>query len=424
MNKRKDVQMMERKDPASAVICTSKILETYAFREEKTLQRIVLSEGVEVIGAKAFFGCSNLEYISLPSTLTNVDMRAFDGCDRLRQIDYNGNRAQWREIEISMNGNAALREDRVHFLQSETEPMPDSPIDRYERDEKWDRKVCAYVRDLLRKGGDGTFYVVFPNLNVKGVTVKPGDMVFLVLPSGETVMIDTGIRDVREKILAFLKGIDLNKLDYLIISHPDIDHIGNAMETARFICEEQGGSIGDYMVNSPIDRNHQADLAVYLFEHGTNISNQVRAGYQWTVGDVEVQVFGPRDEDFIEERDYNNQALVLRFRYGNSTFLTCGDIYYSKENYLMEIYGSQLQADVIKTNHHGCYTSNSNAWIDVVKPHIAVSCTNDNGCTMTCRAFAERGITHYSTGLEGTIVISMDEKQNYQVATEGMQIRR
>ena len=96
MNKRKDVQMMERKDPASAVICTSKILETYAFREEKTLQRIVLSEGVEVIGAKAFFGCSNLEYISLPSTLTNVDMRAFDGCDRLRQIDYNGNRAKWR----------------------------------------------------------------------------------------------------------------------------------------------------------------------------------------------------------------------------------------------------------------------------------------------------------------------------------------
>ena len=69
----------------------------------------------------------------------------------------------------------------------------------------------------------------------------------------------------------------------------------------------------------------------------------------------------------------NNCSLTTMFSVMSASgktikYLTCGDIEYAEEMALVERYGSSLQADILKLNHHGIATSNCAAFIDTVKP--------------------------------------------------------
>ena len=60
-------------------------------------------------------------------------------------------------------------------------------------------------------------------------------------------------------------------------------------------------------------------------------------------------------------------------------------------------------ADLMKTNHHGGYTSNENAWLDAVQPRAAFSCSNDNGCIRLIEELRRRGVDYVSTGCQGLL---------------------
>lgn len=282
-------------------------------------------------------------------------------------------------------------------------------------------KITSQVKDIISKGGDGNMYVIAVNLFTANVATKPGDCTFIIFPNGQTMMIDFGASNYEANVLRFLQGASITNLDYFVITHPHGDHYGNAMMTAQYIFGS-GGKIGNFIYTGVNSKNNAVinNIAAYLESNGSNINTNVRAGSVINIGGVTINVYSPFDSE-INPNDVedltNNASLTMKFTYGTSTYLTCGDLYISKELSLINEYGSQLRADVVKLNHHGAYTSNSEAWIKNLRAKIAFVEDADNGSHYTCKKFSSYGTQYYSAGLDQTVMVKMDNSRNYSVIT-------
>ena len=117
-----------------------------------------------------------------------------------------------------------------------------------------------------------------------------------------------------------------------------------------------------------------------------------------------------------EEESANDSSLVLKFCYGDTVFLTAGDIYKAKEQYLIDTFGKEsFYADIIKMNHHGNYQGNTQAWIEATSPKIAYAETDGNGNNDVIRRYTEAGAVCYSTGLDGLLHFSMGREKDIDV---------
>lgn len=385
------------------------------YAKNDQIGELVVPEGVKVLGAKAFSACTNLRTVHLPRSLTNIDMKCFEkGC--LEDVYYAGSRYDWNQIEISPTGSQALLCKNLHFAETDLRDEV-----RYEPDEGDKELLFSQVRSLL-DGGDGRFHIVAPELCVEGVCSKPGDMSLLIFPEGSTMLIDTGYLANFEKVQAFLTGIGLKRLDYFVFSHCDGDHVSNAQAIADMVLAQPGGRIGQFLSTGQIFGQYVPSFFAFLREQGIPLDMQVRAGRVFHIDGVKLEILGPTDEDMTMDVNdgtcRNNQSMIMKFTYGNASYLTAGDLYETQEAEVVRRYGEKLKVDVWKSNHHGAFTSNTPVWMDAVGGKIMFSLANDNGETpLTLRAQA-RDIQCLSTGCHGLIWISAGMDGSYQLRTQ------
>lgn len=287
-----------------------------------------------------------------------------------------------------------------------------SRADRY-------REIVDTVKTAIKQGGDGYFYVVAPNLTTPGVTAKSGDCTLLVFPDGGTMMIDAGQEDCSQHVITLLRDLELTQLDYFVLSHTHSDHVGGALALAEYIYSLPGGSIANYYRTGFVSGAAEPAFMEYLRERGVNIRTDVLAGERWEMGDVGIEVYNPEAEQIASatggETEVNNLSLVMKFTYGDSTYLTGGDIYRNHETGLVDIFGGALTADVIKANHHGTHTSNGREWLTAVSPLVMFATADDIGGTPLVELAAELGIAYYSTGLDGLLLFRMGDSRDYDV---------
>ena len=103
----------------------------------------------------------------------------------------------------------------------------------------------------------------------------------------------------------------------------------------------------------------------------------------------------------------NNVSILMKFVYGRSKYLTGGDLYTGMEEKLAEQYSELLKADVMKSNHHGTYTSNGQKWLQTVQPNAIITDAEDIGNALLAEYAAEHGINYYSAGVQGLILLRM-----------------
>lgn len=385
------------------------------YAEDLELTEVRIPEGVEVIGAKAFSRCMQLRVLYLPSTLTHIDMKAFELCP-LEDLYYAGTARQWAEVEISPQGSDPITMARKHFLHG------DSVIERLVPEEDHKREILHKIRTLMEKGGDGRLHIVAPDLCVDGVLTKPGDLTLLIFPQGSTMMIDTGYFKNFSKVKEFLEGTGLSTLDYLVFSHADGDHVSNAISIATNLIEQKGGAIRHLWWTGQAYGKLVSGAEEYLRAHGTQIDLRVRAGRRFYIDGVQVEILGPTEEelklDAADGEIRNSQSMIMKFVHGTAVYLTSGDLYAGQEAVVVGRCGRSLHANICKTNHHGCFTSNTDDWLDAVGAKIAFSCSNDNGSTALAREMKSRGTDYYSTGCHGTILISANAMGECEVTTQ------
>lgn len=206
-------------------------------------------------------------------------------------------------------------------------------------------------------------------LCVAFLDVGQGDAILISTPH-RRVLIDGGphssaVLDALGRRLPFWE----RRLDLVIATHPDEDHIGGLIEVVR-----------RYQVGQVMQSRYAGETGLYgrwlgvLGERGVPMVTAV-AGQEIDLGDgVELSVLHPRSDGnrrTVDTVDTNEDSLVLRLTCQELSFLLTGDAGPEAQRALIEA-GAQLESTVLKVPHHGAAGSLSPEFLSVVKPQVAV----------------------------------------------------
>ncbi len=150
-------------------------------------------------------------------------------------------------------------------------------------------------------------------------------------------------------LLPFLHAQGTGKIDSLVISHGDNDHIGGAASLMRGMPTEQ------VLTSVPQQLNKYFPIAC-------------TAGQSWLWDEVNFTMLSPH-QVFVSE---NDKSCVLKIQSKQGTVLLTGDIEAGTEDWLVETYAGALQADVLIAPHHGSKTSSTAGFLQAVQPKLVL----------------------------------------------------
>lgn len=160
-------------------------------------------------------------------------------------------------------------------------------------------------------------------------------------PDGETMLVDTGhYNDDGEYVLDYLQRHDITRIDHLVTSHNDADHIGGNAAIIDYYETEADGVGAVYDPGIAASTQTYGEYLDAIEEHDVTLY-ETREGDSLAFGAVTVDVLGP-PEPYLENEARNENSIVLKLTYGETSFLLSGDAEDDQEAYLVDRYGEQL----------------------------------------------------------------------------------
>lgn len=266
---------------------------------------------------------------------------------------------------------------------------------------------------------------IFPYWNQQFIfttlDVGQGDALFVKFPSNYgNILIDTGgkVKIEQEKwqqkknsntiatskIIPYLKSLGINKLNYLILTHGDYDHMGESINLVNnFKVEKVILGCGEYN-----------DLEKELMQ----VLDKKKIKYYSCIRELNIDKYKLQ---FLNTKEYDNEndnSNVIYLNYNNYKFLFMGDAGIEKEKDILEKYNLK-NIDFLKVGHHGSNTSSSEEFIDSINPKyslISVGKNNRYGHPKASVLNILNNSQIYRTDLNGSIEIKL--KQNrYKIRT-------
>ena len=252
------------------------------------------------------------------------------------------------------------------------------------------------------------FQVSNHNLRFHFIDVGQGDSSLIITPKGNTILIDAGDEAHAKKVVSYIREQGIEKLDLVIATHPDADHIGGMDKVIK---------------NFDIDVFAMPDVSAKTNQY-KQIQRELKAKkmratrlYQ---GD-EVQIDDDIDFEILSPvkgkkyDDTNEYSIVAKIVYKDTSFILMGDATMENE---VDIINNvpDIDIDVLKLGHHGSSTSSSDYFITKTSPNIAIiSCGKNNKYghphQEVMRVLKKHGVTPYRTDEMGDIVITSDGKE-------------
>lgn len=244
-------------------------------------------------------------------------------------------------------------------------------------------------------------------LEVHFLDVGHGDST--VIACGEhAMMIDCGDDAQGTKLQNYLAKHGINKLDYLVLTHPDKDHIGGAPVIITKFPVGKVFESGFYKDNKTAEKLRQA----LKYERIETVVPEVGTEYQ--LGEAYFTILAPNRT----YEDSNDSSIALLLHFGENTFLFTGDAEKEAESDMVEngeTAGLSLKADVYQVGHHGSKSSSKKKFLEAVSPEFAVISCDYQGeyghpHAEVLNRLRERGIQVFRTDEQGTVVAVSDGK--------------
>lgn len=238
------------------------------------------------------------------------------------------------------------------------------------------------------------------------IDVGQGDST-LIISGDKSLLIDAGENGHETDVINYLRSHNIEKLDYIIVTHQHSDHIGGIPEVLEEFDTDNIIMPRLTEAQTPTNSTYTEFLKALKAADAKIISSKVGATY--TLGDASFEILGPVTND---AENINSMSVVTKFTYGENTFLFTGDGESDEENEIIET-GADLDCDIYKVGHHGSKTSSSKAFLDAVTPEICViSCGADNDYghphDVVTKRIAKYTDEVYRTDICGDIVITSD----------------
>ncbi len=204
-------------------------------------------------------------------------------------------------------------------------------------------------------------------LQVSFLDIGQGDAIY-IKAFGKTDMLIDGGRSgdlLLQKLDSVMDSFD-NRIDVLVVTHPDEDHSGGLVS----IIQEY--DIGSLFISGNIADNtnynqilkiaQNKGIKTFLARAGTNI-------YLDKDKNVRFEILSPdSDVSFVEA---NDASICGRLVYGNSEFMLTGDAYIEDEERIIKNF-KNIESDVLKLGHHGSKTSSSMEFLKAVDPEVVI----------------------------------------------------
>jgi len=223
-------------------------------------------------------------------------------------------------------------------------------------------------------------------LELTVLDVGQGDSLFVVSPTGKTLLIDgggafggfpgheqaQGSDPGEEAVSPYLWSRGFKKIDVVALTHGHQDHLGGLtaiLENFR---------VGRLWIGREVNNPGLARLEALARERNITVEYETR-GKHFSLDEVQGELLWPeisKGNGTVAAK--NNDSLVLRLKYRNKTLLLPGDAEKQAEHAMLAENSADLHADVLKVGHHGSKNSTTQEFLDAVAPAIAIISSGDD----------------------------------------------
>lgn len=194
-------------------------------------------------------------------------------------------------------------------------------------------------------------------LNIIFFYVGQADCTFIKL-NDKSMIIDAGNNEDGKLISDYLKNLGINKINYIIGTHADEDHIGGLDDIIKNFETDN-----IYMPKIGNDSENYKDIIKAAKNKDLEISNP-NIGDKFQINNAQCEILSVMNEGDASD---NNSSIVIQMNYGETKYLFMGDAEKQIENSI-----KWNKVDVLKVGHHGSGTSSNEKFLEQVKPHYAV----------------------------------------------------
>ena len=239
---------------------------------------------------------------------------------------------------------------------------------------------------------------IYKSFSVNYLDVGQGDCIFIRLPDGKNLLMDTGVNDQylenSKFVINLLNRYSVNKIDYLILTHPDLDHIGNAKEIiSKFtigrvympkISNLLMEGFDNYKQVLNLVNEKQIEMVVSDYNCTIVGENYALAFLSPIPIGLDGSSYGELEYSlYPTERQINDLSPIIYFECFNKRFVFTGDASSTQEsivlaNYNSELYNTQFKTaginvtlenvDYLKVSHHGADGATSKNFLSLLKP--------------------------------------------------------
>lgn len=219
--------------------------------------------------------------------------------------------------------------------------------------------------------------IIPKNLKIYFIDVGQGDCTLILTPQNKTILIDGGGVegiDVGKQILVpYLLDRKIMKIDYLINSHTDMDHISGLLT----VLEEL--KVKNVIIGKQKEETENLQRLLSLTNKKNINISVVKSGDRINIEkNLYFDVLWPDENEMISENSVNNNSLVCKLNYKKFSCIFTGDIESNAEKALAYKYGKNLKATVLKVAHHGSNSSSTEEFLKLVNPKVALIGVGEN----------------------------------------------
>ncbi|MBI3588903.1 MAG: MBL fold metallo-hydrolase [Candidatus Liptonbacteria bacterium] len=233
--------------------------------------------------------------------------------------------------------------------------------------------------------------------------IGQGDSTLVELPTGAQILTDAGpTKKVVDELQKVMAGSD-RYIDLVVVSHPQLDHFNgfndvlDRYQIGAFIFNGRESELPEW--KGLMAKVKEKKIPLVTLAEGDRIKN----------GGNVIDFISPT-KDFIQSAELNDTGLVELIKTEKMRMLLTADIGANVEKYLVEKFGGQLAADILKVPHHGSKYSSSEEFLKAIQPKVAVIEVGQNKYGHPTKEALDRlegvGAKIFRTDRNGTVTIT------------------